>query len=105
AVLFIMAMLHSGTRGAFVLIPAGLGMLFILKLNRKLLLLTALVTACFVVVIKMPSSDPTLQRFQSAFNPTDDASYNVRVANQKRIQPYILTHPIGGGMGSNGMWG
>ncbi|MCP6423416.1 hypothetical protein NL463_29335, partial [Klebsiella pneumoniae] len=25
--------------------------------------------------------------------------------NQKRIQPYILSHPIGGGLGATGVWG
>jgi len=58
-----------------------------------------------LVVIFIPSSNPTLVRFQSAFKPSDDASFNVRKANQKRIQPYILTHPIGGGLGSTGAWG
>ena len=30
---------------------------------------------------------------------------NLPLANQKRIQPYIQTHPIGGGLGSCGVWG
>jgi len=29
----------------------------------------------------------------------------VRKINQKRIQPYILSHPLGGGLGATGMWG
>ena len=103
--IFIMAMLHSGTRGAFVLIPAGLGMLFVLKMNKKLFLLTVAITVAFIIVIKLPTSNESLARFQSAFNPSKDASYTVRVINQKRIQPYIQSHPLGGGLGATGTWG
>lgn len=56
-------------------------------------------------LINMPTSNTNLVRFQSAFRPSNDASYNVRVENQKRIQPYIQRHPIGGGLGATGVWG
>jgi putative inorganic carbon (HCO3(-)) transporter len=105
SVFFIMAMLYSGTRGAFVLIPAGLILLFVLKLNKKTLLIGVALVMIFLVVIKVPTSNATLSRFQSAFQPNHDASYNVRKINQKRIQPYIQSHPIGGGLGSTGTWG
>jgi O-antigen ligase len=29
----------------------------------------------------------------------------VRATNQKMIQPFIQSHPIGGGLGSTGVWG
>ena len=57
------------------------------------------------VVIKVPTSNPTLARFQSAFRPSKDASFEERLKNQERIKPYILSHPIGGGLGSVGIWG
>ncbi|HEX8460977.1 MAG TPA: hypothetical protein VF623_06090, partial [Segetibacter sp.] len=40
-----------------------------------------------------------------AFKPSNDASYNLRKENQKKIRPYILSHPMGGGLGSTGVWG
>lgn len=104
-VIFIMAMLYSGTRGAFVLVPAGMAIIFILKLNAKTFVIGVLVTAVFFVAIHVPTSNQTFLRFQSAFKPSDDASYNVRKVNQKRIQPYIKSHPMGGGLGSTGTWG
>jgi hypothetical protein len=58
-----------------------------------------------VFLIFVPTSDPNLARFQTAFRPNDDASYIVRKMNQKRIQPYILSHPMGGGLGATGTWG
>jgi putative inorganic carbon (hco3(-)) transporter len=105
ALLFFMAMLQTGTRGAFVLIPAGLGMLVVLRLNKKTLVLTGILAVVFIGLIKVPTSNETLGRFQSAFYPSNDASFNLRKMNQKRIQPYIQLHPMGGGLGSTGAWG
>jgi O-antigen ligase len=102
---YILAMLYSGTRGAYVLLPAALALLAILKFDKKIV--TGVVAAGFLllIVIFMPTSNPTIKRFQSAFNPSKDASFNVRAENQRRIKPYILSHPIGGGLGSVGVWG
>lgn len=102
---FLTVMLYSGTRGAYVLIPAALLLLAILRYNRWVLLWVALGAAAFAVLIFIPTSNQTLYRFQTAFKPSDDASFNVRKINQKRIQPYIQTHPIGGGLGATGVWG
>ena len=103
--IYLMAMFYTGTRAAYVLLPSSLIMLAILKFNKKLIYATV-VTALFLgILIKIPSKNPSLVRFQTAFAPSKDASFNVRAENQKRIQPYILTHPIGGGLGSTGLWG
>lgn len=105
ACFFMTVMLYSGTRAAFVLAPASLGILAILNFNRKVLIFT-LVSALFLAfLIVVPTSNPSIKRFQTAFSPADDPSYNVRAENQKRIKPFILSHPIGGGLGSVGVWG
>ena len=104
-VLCIMAMLFSATRGAYVLIPAGLFLFFILRFNKRILWLALISAFALGIIINIPTSNPTLYRFQSAFKPSDDASFNLRAQNQKRIQPYILSHPIGGGLGATGVWG
>lgn len=104
-VLFMAAMLASGTRGAYVLVPAGLILYSILKFNKKVLIAAVAGAVFMVTLIFIPTSNGTLYRFQSAFKPSNDESYNVRKMNQKRIQPYILTHPIGGGLGATGVWG
>ncbi|MES2647826.1 MAG: O-antigen ligase family protein [Bacteroidota bacterium] len=105
AAFFLYAMLFSGTRGAYVLPPAAFALLSILKFNKKVLILAIAGLACMLVLIFMPTSNSTLYRFQSAFKPSEDESFNVRKNNQKRIQPYIQTHPIGGGLGATGVWG
>ncbi|HWB26340.1 MAG TPA: O-antigen ligase family protein [Chitinophagaceae bacterium] len=103
--IYLWAMLTSGTRGAYVLVPVTLVLYAIFKFNRRVLRLGIAAAAFILVVIFIPTSNPTLYRFQSAFKPSKDASFNVRKANQKRIQPYILTHPMGGGLGATGAWG
>jgi hypothetical protein len=105
ATFYLTAMLYSGTRASYVMIPAGLVMLTILKFNKKLLAGAIVVGLMLVFLIIVPTSNATLARFQSAFMPSKDASFNVRAENQARIRPYILSHPIGGGLGSVGIWG
>ena len=99
------SMLYSGTRGAFVLLPAAMVMFAILKFNKYILFTAIALGLAFFVIINVPTSNYTLYRFQTAFKPDNDLSYLVRKHNQKRIQPYILSHPMGGGLGSTGEWG
>ncbi|SDP71498.1 O-Antigen ligase [Mucilaginibacter sp. OK268] len=105
AAFFLFVMLYSGTRAAYVLVPASLLMLAVLNFNKKVMLFAVTAGLMLGFLIVMPTSNPLIKRFQTAFNPSDDPSYNVRAENQKRIKPYILSHPIGGGLGSVGVWG
>ncbi|WP_158827166.1 O-antigen ligase family protein [Mucilaginibacter lacusdianchii] len=99
------SMLFSGTRGANVLLPGALVLYAIINYNRKVLIFTCIAAAFLVFLINVPTSNPNIVRFQTAFQPNNDASYKVRKNNQKRIQPYILAHPMGGGLGATGVWG
>jgi putative inorganic carbon (hco3(-)) transporter len=103
--LFLTAMLFSGTRGAYVLPPAAMGLFVILKFSRPVLIagISAGVFLLFLIIV--PTSNPSIVRFQTAFKPSDDDSFKVRAANQKRIKPYIWSHPMGGGLGATGAWG
>ncbi|MHA4895114.1 O-antigen ligase family protein [Pedobacter sp. PWIIR3] len=104
-ILFTTSMLFSGTRAAYILIPVALSLLFILNLNFKMIVVGIFVAFTFVFLIYVPTSNYTLYRFQTAFKPSNDASFNVRKKNQKKIQPYIQSHPMGGGLGSSGASG
>jgi hypothetical protein len=101
---FFLVMLYSGTRGAFVLPPAALALLAVMNFNKKILVVVVSAGIILVGLIFMPTSNQFIKRFQTAFRPSDDASFNVRAENQRRIKPYILSHPIGGGLGSVGIW-
>ena len=103
--IFLTAMLFSGTRGAYVLIPASLFFFAVLNYRKKVLLFAVAGGLLIGFLIVVPTSVPSIVRFQSAFKPANDASYILRRLNQKRIQPYILSHPLGGGLGSTGVWG
>ncbi len=104
-ILFLTSMLFSGTRGANVLVPAALLLFAIIHYSRKVLIFTCIAAVFLLFLINVPTSNSNLVRFQTAFHPDKDDSYNLRKANQKRIQPYILSHPMGGGLGATGTWG
>ncbi|MBD3749171.1 MAG: O-antigen ligase family protein [Sphingobacteriales bacterium] len=105
AAMFAFVMTYSGTRGSYVLIPAAVVLFLIIRLNKSLILLGIIAGMGLYVLINIPTGNVTLYRFQSAFKPNSDASYKVRKATQKVIQPFIQTHPIGGGLGGSGVWG
>jgi hypothetical protein len=102
---FFTVMLYSGTRASYVIIPAALVMLAILNFNKQILAFVIVAGIILGFLIMIPTSNPTLARFQSAFRPSKDASFAERAKNQAAIRPYILSHPIGGGLGSVGVWG
>ncbi|HVI48681.1 MAG TPA: O-antigen ligase family protein [Chitinophaga sp.] len=94
-----MALGYSGTRTGYVMVPIGLLiMLFVNLRNRNTVIGTLIFAAAFMVMMVGPfHSNPTIIRIRTAFSGSDDASMNVRDVNRHRIQPYIFSHPIGGG--------
>jgi len=104
ALVMILSMSYSGTRMATALIPFGLlffGMLTIQ--NKKTIILLGFAFIIGVTVIFMPVyGNGVLIRIRSTFHPHKDASMQVRDLNRKRIQPYMHSHPIGGGIGTTG---
>jgi len=103
--LMLFSSLYSGTRAAYAVLPIGLLFYALLSINKKILIAMGFLFVIGVGLVFVPTSNVNLKRFQSAFKPSQDASYLVRMDNQKKIQPYIQTHPIGGGLGSTGVWG
>jgi O-antigen ligase len=104
-IFFFTVMLYSGTRASYVIIPAAMVMLTILNFNKKVFAFVVTGGMILGFLIVVPTSNPTLARFQSAFRPSKDASFEQRAKNQERIKPFILSHPIGGGLGAVGVWG
>lgn len=95
-----MALGYSGTRTAYVMVPMGLVMLVLVNLrNRNTIIGAGLFVIAFLVVMFGPfHSNATIIRIRTAFSGSSDASLNVRDINRHRIQPYIYSHPIGGGL-------
>jgi O-antigen ligase len=97
----ILGMTYSGTRTSTIMLLAGLGVYILLHMDKKQTRIYAgLALFLLIVIIKMPYGNATLNRFRSSFDGKKDDSYLVREINRKHIQPYILSHPIGGGLGT-----
>ncbi len=99
------AMIFSGTRTAYIVIPLAIAALVVLERKPKLYGLSAVMGIIFLVVILMPTNNYHVQRIQSVFKTEEDASFQVREENRIAIMPFIYSHPIGGGLGSTGVWG
>ncbi|MEO1051430.1 MAG: O-antigen ligase family protein [Bacteroidota bacterium] len=97
--LILVAMTFSGTRTAYAIVPAGFVLYVMLTINSKrTLIISAVMAGLLVVVIFGPFQGKTINRVRSAFRPQEEASMEVRDINRARIQPYIHSHPIGGGL-------
>ena len=100
-----LSMAYAGSRTPFVLIPAALVFYVVITMKKEVLIGGAILFMVGTVMIMKSTSNPVIFRIQSAFKPSTDASVQVRLENQKMIQPYMRTHPFGAGLGSTGIWG
>ncbi|HEY4109294.1 O-antigen ligase family protein [Puia sp.] len=98
----ILSSTYSGTRTSNIMLLAGLFIYILLQANKKQTRIFAGVMVLMLLfVINLPYySNATLNRFRSSFQGKHDDSYLVREVNRKHIQPYIYSHPIGGGLGT-----
>ena len=96
---------YTGTRTAFGLVPVGAIFFAGLILSKRVLVIGGILALLGTGFILKSTSSGVIFRIQSAFKPSQDDSMNLRLENQKKIQPYIQSHPIGGGLGSCGFWG
>jgi len=99
AIINILGYSYSGTRTATLAIAGGLAFYIIATLHEKRTLQFMGFVLLLVLGLKaFQSKNQTVARMQSAFNSTKDASANLRDYNRHAIQPYILAHPMGGGV-------
>ncbi len=100
------AMVFSGTRTAYAIIPFGLFLYFLLNINNIKILIAAIsIFVVFIIILFGPFYSGPFKRIKSAFKSSDDPSMNVRDVNRKSIQPYIWSHPFGGGLFTTGIAG
>ncbi len=105
AILALLAMIYSGTRSAIAILPVAILALIVFAKNWRFYLAGGLVGVIFIGIINMPTRNYHIQRLQSTFSGKKDESYMVRQRNREMIYPWILAHPMGGGLGSTGVWG
>ena len=105
ALLMFWSSIYTGTRTCFALIPLGLAFYAFMTLKKEVFIgFLIFIALGAVLVIKGGNSNAVLFRVKSAFEPSEDASVQIRYFNQKRIRPFIYSHPIGYGPGSTGLW-
>ncbi len=94
-------MIISGTRGALGVPFAGYTIYLLLSKNWKSALssLFVLITAfCFLNFTTIGDNNNLIRRMRSAFD-TNDASFNVRLENQKKLKEHLKDLPFGAGIG------
>ncbi|MDB4533973.1 O-antigen ligase family protein [Vicingaceae bacterium] len=105
AILSFWGMMISGTRGAIMVPLIGFTVYFVLYKNIKVLIAGALVGGFVLYLLAftffLHSLEP-VRRMRTAFNPTKDESFIVRIENKKRLSAYLADKPFGGGIGSSG---
>jgi hypothetical protein len=104
--LMLMTIAYAGSRTPVVLFPFGIVVLVMLTLKKEYLIGGFIFFILGAGFVMKSSSNAVIFRIQSAFNPEASGdTMEVRFKNQKRVQPFIHTHPFGAGMGSTGLWG
>ncbi len=95
----------SGTRGALFVPIGGAFLYIILNKNIKAIIIGTVIIASvygFFRYTYIGNSNYQIYRMRSAFTPEDDASYMVRVQNQKLFENYLRNKPFGVGVGHAG---
>jgi len=106
-VILLLAVAFSGTRTSYFIITVGILLYVLMTITNKRTLLFAGVFSCvFVVIVWGPIyGNTTINRIRSTFDFSNDGSLEVRDVNRAKIQPYIYSHPIGGGLATSGAQG
>lgn len=92
----------SGTRAAVAIPIGGLGLFVVLSRNWKAAIIAAvtlLSLLCFFRFTTIGDSNQYVRKMRSAFNPSADASYQVRVQNRDRMKDLMSHKPFGYGIG------
>ena len=92
----------SGTRAAIALPIGALGSFIILSRNRKACITGLSVLALlflFFVCTNIGDDNQYIRKMRSAFRPSQDASYQLRVDNRKKMRELMIHKPFGYGIG------
>ncbi|PWJ38509.1 O-antigen ligase family protein [Sediminitomix flava] len=100
-----MGLVYSGARSGIAVIPLAGATVVGLSKNMKLYVTSLFAGIGLFFVIIMPTDNYHIKRIQSTFKSDEDESFQVREKNKEMIIPWIMAHPMGGGLGSTGVWG
>ncbi|MEA4915962.1 O-antigen ligase family protein [Proteiniphilum sp.] len=95
-------MMISGTRAAIAVPFVGYAFFVLLSKQWKIIIPGIVVIACAFVFFKytyIGHGNTEIRRMRSAFNVTQDASFQVRQANQAKMRVFMKDQPFGIGIG------
>lgn len=96
----------SGTRSAFVIPIVSITVFIFLSKNIKTIIIFSLVLISSVIFFRFTyigQGNATIRRVRSTFYATEDASFLVRLENQKKLKVYLKDKPFGAGIGHGGV--
>lgn len=99
AAITLVAMNFSGTRTAYVMVGAGMVfyVLMTMRSAKTMAIVLALVMGALLLFFG-PFHGWQINRIRSAFQPSEDASMGVRDMKRLHYQPFVQSHPFGGGV-------
>lgn len=92
----------SGTRAAIAVPVSGVALYILLSRNWKgffLSIMALLALFVFFRYTNIGEGNEYVRKMRTAFNPTEDASYQARVYNREQMKELLKTKPIGYGLG------
>ncbi|MEM1124532.1 MAG: O-antigen ligase family protein, partial [Bacteroidota bacterium] len=105
-VCMLLAIAYAGSRTPVVLVPFGFAVFTMLSLKRNVIIAMGICGLLGIGLVFKSTGNAVLFRIQSAFMPDRSGdTMGVRFENQKKIKPFIQSHPFGAGLGSVGEWG
>ncbi|WP_345259716.1 O-antigen ligase family protein [Marivirga lumbricoides] len=103
ALIMFFGMSFSGTRTAYAMIFISIVLFIIANLqNIKILIASFVMVSIFIILMVGPFYSGPINRMRSTFEFSEDASMHVRDAKRIRLQSYVKSHPIGGGLNTAG---
>lgn len=97
----------AGSRGPLFVIAGGFLMYLFMIRNFKILSVGLVSGGVVFIILKytfIGQGNYQIQRIRSALDP-NDASFQVRLENQRKLRTYLASRPLGGGIGAGGAWG
>ena len=106
-VIHFLANSYTGTRTGTLMVVAGMVFYCVLTLyERRTLIFSGLFAFMITALMVAPIYDNmVINRLRSTFEGSKDPSAMARDMNRKLVQPYVYTHPIGGGLNTAGLVG
>jgi putative inorganic carbon (HCO3(-)) transporter len=106
-IIHFMATSYTGTRTGTLMIVAGVVFYCVLTLyERRTMIFSALFAFLITGLLVVPIYDNMqINRLRSTFEGSKDPSAKTRDLNRALVQPYVWSHPIGGGLNTSGLVG